>query len=68
MDIFLSGVNTLKLYTSRYSKKDMLLAALWYSHSKPLMNSFLRPVIEDLNKLYYKGMLSEHERVQLSNE
>ena len=34
----------------RFQKRYMLLAALWYSADDPYMNTFLRPVIDDINK------------------
>ena len=33
----------------------MLLAGLWYSKEKPTMNTFLTPLIDELNDLYENG-------------
>ena len=33
----------------------MLLAGMWFSRDKPSMNTFLRPIIDDVNELYSKG-------------
>ena len=33
----------------------MLLAALWFSSSNPSMSTFLRPLMDSINQLYYKG-------------
>jgi 5-methylcytosine-specific restriction endonuclease McrBC regulatory subunit McrC len=33
----------------------MLLAGIWFSKEKPLMNVFLRPIIDEINEIYSKG-------------
>ena len=33
----------------------MLLAAIWFSKEKPLMNVFLRPITDEINEIYSKG-------------
>ena len=35
----------------------MLLAGIWFSKEKPLMNVFLRPVIDEINEIYSNGSL-----------
>ena len=35
----------------------MILAALWYAIEDPCVNTYLRPIIDEVNDLYLKGML-----------
>ena len=35
----------------------MVLAGMWFSKDKPTMNSYLRPIIDEINDLYATGML-----------
>lgn len=37
----------------------MLLAALWYSREKPNINTYLRPLIDEINELYTTGKATE---------
>ena len=39
----------------RFSKRNMLLAGLWYSKEKPTMCTFLAPLVEEMNDLYVNG-------------
>ena len=41
----------------RFIKKHMLLAGLWYSVDDPYMNTFLRPIIDEINHLYHNDKL-----------
>ena len=42
----------------RFSVRNTLLCGVWYSKSKPEnMHTFLKPVIDSLNKLYTEGKL-----------
>lgn len=34
----------------------MLLLAIFYSRDKPLMNMYLRPIIDNINEMYKEGM------------
>lgn len=40
---------------TRFSKKNIILAGLWFSDSKPTMTTFLEPVIQEINNLSSKG-------------
>lgn len=42
--------------TFRFSRKNMILAALWFSEQKPTMSTLLGPVMEELNDLLINGM------------
>ena len=33
----------------------MLLLGIFYSSDKPLMNMFLRPIVDDINHIYREG-------------
>lgn len=39
----------------RFHRKNMLLWGIWQGKGKPRMNMFLRPLIQDLLKLYHEG-------------
>lgn len=41
----------------RFSKCNMLLAGLWFAKAKPVMSSYLRPIVEEVNHLYSTGIL-----------
>lgn len=47
------------MYTTlRYLKQNILLCGQWYSREKPsnlAMHTFLRPLMETLNRLYTEG-------------
>lgn len=43
------------IYTFRFSKKNMILGGLWCSREKPLMNTFLKPLIDCFNDLFMNG-------------
>ena len=43
----------------RFSKRNMILAGLWYSRDKPTMTTFLRPLIDELNCLYKDGNVTK---------
>jgi hypothetical protein len=50
----------------RFSRKNMILAALWFSEQKPTISTLLGRLIEELNDLYINGLtvITEHgERV-----
>ena len=47
----------------RFSRRNMLLAGLWYSKEKPTMNTFLLPLIEELNQLYEEGECKNYTHV-----
>ena len=36
----------------RFLRQHMLLLAIFYSKEKPVINMFLRPVIDDINMVY----------------
>ena len=40
---------------SRFLKQHMLLLGIFYPKEKPLMNVYLRPIIDDINKVYKQG-------------
>ena len=44
----------------RFSKKNMILTGLWCSRDKPVMNMYLKPLIESVNELYSKGLFLFH--------
>ena len=35
----------------------MLLLGIFYSSLKPLMNMYLQPIVDDINKLYTEGIV-----------
>ncbi len=39
----------------RFQKRYMLLGGIWFSKSKPPMNMFLRPLLDDIAKLQSTG-------------
>lgn len=39
----------------RFSRKNMILAALWFSEQKPTMSTLLEPLFEEMNELYMNG-------------
>ena len=39
----------------RFSKKNMILAGLWFDDEKPTMSTFLHPLMLEMNRLYEKG-------------
>ena len=41
----------------------MILAALWYAVEDPCVNTYMRPVIDEINDLYWKGMLLHNGEV-----
>jgi hypothetical protein len=41
--------------TERFLCKNMILWGIWQGNGKPRMVSFLKPLVEDLNKLYHQG-------------
>ena len=43
------------LYVCRFSIKHVLLCGLWYLKEKPNMHTYLRPLINAINKIYHKG-------------
>ena len=45
------------MYTQyRFSRKNMLLAALWFSEEKPVMSTLLGPLMEEMNGLFQNGI------------
>ena len=42
----------------RFAKSNMILAGVWYSTEKPLMNVYLRPLIDSLNELSNTGVFN----------
>ena len=48
----------IKFYTCRFSKKYLILAGIWFSKDKPTMESYMHPLVEKVNELYYDGMLN----------
>ena len=45
-------------FLHRFLKRHVLLGGMWFCKSdKPPMNSFLLPIIEDVNKLYTTGKI-----------
>ena len=47
------------MYSSRYLKQHVLLAGMCFSKSSklPHMNSFLIPIIREINQLYMTGII-----------
>ena len=43
--------------TPRFSRKNMLLAALWFSEEKPTISTLLGPLMEELNDLLINGIV-----------
>ncbi|XP_035662855.1 uncharacterized protein LOC118406704 [Branchiostoma floridae] len=41
----------------RYSKKYLLLCGFWCNPGKPIMTTYLRPLVETLNKIYTDGVV-----------
>jgi hypothetical protein len=41
----------------RFLRQHMLLLAIFYSKEKPVINMFLRPVIDDINMVYREGVV-----------
>ena len=41
----------------RFSRKNMILAALWFSEQKPTMSTYLGPLMEELNDLRINGII-----------
>ena len=39
----------------RFQKRYMILGGIWFSEDKPTMNSFLKPIIDEINCLYSEG-------------
>ena len=35
----------------RFKKRNMILAAIWFSASKPTMSTFLRPLMDAINDI-----------------
>ena len=44
-------------FTYRFAKKNMMLAGIWCSKEQPIMNVFLKPLVDSLNDLYKNGIL-----------
>lgn len=42
--------------TERFSRRNMILAGLWFSKEKPTMTCFLRPLMEEMNALSIHGI------------
>jgi hypothetical protein len=40
----------------RFLRKNMLLGGMWYSKEKPTMTTFLKPILDEINMLYRKGL------------
>lgn len=49
-------------YTSRFQKQHILLGGIWFSEAKPPMNSFLRPLLSEINELQKNGKVYEGMR------
>lgn len=45
----------IKIILYRFDKRNMILAALWFSADKPTMTTFMRPLIDLFNDLYQNG-------------
>ena len=48
---------TSSTFVYRFSKRNMILAGLWLSEDKPMMTSYLRPLMNEMNDLLVKGEL-----------
>jgi hypothetical protein len=46
-------------FLSRFNKRNILLVGLWFHRSKPPMATFLRPIIEEMNRLADRGKVCE---------
>ena len=42
-------------YVYRFSRENMLLCGMWFDREKPSMTTFIKPIIEQINKLYLQG-------------
>ena len=40
----------------RFSVKNILLCGIWYGYDKPNMHTYLKPIVDTLNKLHKYGM------------
>ena len=51
-------LENLCVYYFRFQKQNILLGGMWFAKSKPLMNVFLKPIVDDINSLYNTGIFS----------
>lgn len=42
---------------NRFSKKNKILSGIWCAKEKPTMNLFLKPLMDSMNELYFKGIM-----------
>ena len=47
--------NEMKCLLCRFKRQHMLLCGILYSSNKPLMNMYLRPIVDDLLRLFREG-------------
>ena len=45
-------------FLPRFSKRNMILAGMWFSKEKPTMSSFLEPLMNEVNDLSRTGNMS----------
>ena len=53
-------VNTLfglLVFVYRFSRKNMILAGLWFDVDKPTMATLLQPLMQEMSELYEKGSI-----------
>ncbi len=46
-----------QIFSSRFLHQHMILLGIFYSQDKPVMNMFLRPVIDDISAVFTQGGL-----------
>ena len=44
-------------YVLRNSVRNKILAGVWFGNTKPSVNTFLKPLCETMNNLFYEGLL-----------
>ena len=47
----------LLLHVSRNCISNKVLAGVWFGNKKPAINTFLKPICEAMNTLFYKGII-----------
>jgi histidinol phosphatase-like enzyme len=52
--LYTVGPNSIIL--CRFSVKNVLLCGIWYCYDKPNMHTYLKPIIDTLNRLHKDGM------------
>ena len=55
VSFFVICLTSLSAFRFRRSKKNRILAGLWFGYEKPYMRTFLRPIVNTLKSLAIKG-------------